>query len=429
MALQEIHIHGIPEFQAELADVVDNKVAGLQEVGAKVYITDDNYKCYKVNSDFTLSPFSSQISIVEPSTGNSATIGSDGSFKTKIVSQDNVVNVNDDGSLDALITDVSSGKATSGSKTTIVDISKNFITNMLIGTIAEVDIADIKYFRKVISNTSNTITINTLPGTAASSSIGAGDNGVVTITSATEGIGGNSYTVQAIQAATPNVNLSAALNGLALEITLGTDGAGAPDATKNTATLVAGVIDALDQFIAVASGNGSTIISAGEVIPFTGGIAIVNVSEGTPYKIKSVKTEVRINNISSDPVQTSFATALNKDLDTIDVAKMSKGSIGIPTELQAITVTTTSNEINASGYNSVLVELEPTGGTWTVEVKGAFVSNGVYANLYNGINQSSTGVISTAVMVLFRGIPDYIKLVATKGSGASANVKYQLLNT
>jgi len=109
---------------------------------------------------------------------------------------------------------------------------------------------------------------------AASITIGSGTNGVVTITVVEPGSDGNSYTVEVVAGSGLNIPLSAALVGTALTVTLGTDGAGVLDATKNTATLVAAVIDAISEFTAVASGSGVTVIPVTASTSFVGGSSI-----------------------------------------------------------------------------------------------------------------------------------------------------------
>jgi hypothetical protein len=68
-----------------------------------------------------------------------------------------------------------------------------------------------------------------------------------------------------------DVALSAAISNGAITVTLGTDGAGAADDTKNTATLVAAVVDALAGVSATASGNGSGVIPVTGAQAFTSG--------------------------------------------------------------------------------------------------------------------------------------------------------------
>lgn len=108
---------------------------------------------------------------------------------------------------------------------------------------------------------------------SATADIGAGDNGVVTTTVDTAGTDGNNYTIEVVEGVGNNVPLSAAIVGKAVTVTLGTDGAGDPDDTKNTATLVTAAIEALANVSASASGTGATPLTAAEgPTSFTGGI-------------------------------------------------------------------------------------------------------------------------------------------------------------
>ncbi len=106
--------------------------------------------------------------------------------------------------------------------------------------------------------------------TAATAVVGAGENGVVTVTVASAGRAGNAYIIQLVAAGNPSANMTAALNGSQLVVTLGTDAGGALDPAKNTATLVAAAIDALAQFTAVASGTGAAALDEQEA-QFAGG--------------------------------------------------------------------------------------------------------------------------------------------------------------
>ncbi len=129
----------------------------------------------------------------------------------------------------------------------------------------------------------------------------------------------------------------------------------------------------------------------------------------------------------------TLGTALSQDLDSIDVGKMSKG--GIITAHNAITATATSNEIDCRGYNAVLIEvaISVAAKNWTFKVQGCMVSGGTFVDCYE---QANTGVMTlmsyqcnASRMFLFRGIPDYIKLVATEDEdGATVTVKAQPLN-
>ena len=106
----------------------------------------------------------------------------------------------------------------------------------------------------------------------ASQTIGSGDNGVVTVVYDFVGDEGNDYTIEVVEGSEADVDLSAVLTDTAIVVTLGTDGESALDDTKNTATLVAGVIDALTNLTATASGTGETALGAAEAEQsFTGG--------------------------------------------------------------------------------------------------------------------------------------------------------------
>lgn len=99
---------------------------------------------------------------------------------------------------------------------------------------------------------------------SATADIGTGDNGTVTTTIDAYGTEGNDYTIEVVEGSGLNVDLSAVLTDTAIVVTLGTDGAGALDATKNTATLVAAEIDALTGVSSVASGTGADALTAAE---------------------------------------------------------------------------------------------------------------------------------------------------------------------
>lgn len=90
-------------------------------------------------------------------------------------------------------------------------------------------------------------------------------NATLTVTAATAGGAGNDLTIRAITGApTINVALAAAQSGNAITVTLGTDGSGVLDDSKNTGTLVAAEVDALASVLCTTSGSG-----AGVVAPFS----------------------------------------------------------------------------------------------------------------------------------------------------------------
>lgn len=87
----------------------------------------------------------------------------------------------------------------------------------------------------------------------------------------------------------------------------------------------------------------------------------------------------------------------------------------------AAAATATSAEIDITGFNAVLVSIKITGtGTWKIDVQGRLDDTGTAADLYdhNG-NQLTTGNLTASRGVLFVGVPDLIKFVATEVDGAA----------
>lgn len=116
----------------------------------------------------------------------------------------------------------------------------------------------------------------------------------------------------------------------------------------------------------------------------------------------------------------------------VDISKIEKGS-GINV-FTAIDKTTTSAPIDARGYNAVLVKIAVSAAVnWTVKLQGSFDRNGTYVDVYEMANTGVAALMSyqTAadMIILFKGIPDYIKVVATEDvDGATCTVDIQLLN-
>jgi len=100
---------------------------------------------------------------------------------------------------------------------------------------------------------------------SATGTIGSGVDGTVTITVNAVGTEGNNYTIEVVEGSGTDIAMDAVLTGTNIVVTLGTDGVGALDATKNTATIVAGAIDSLSGVSATASGTGATALSSAEV--------------------------------------------------------------------------------------------------------------------------------------------------------------------
>jgi hypothetical protein len=86
-------------------------------------------------------------------------------------------------------------------------------------------------------------------------------NATLTITAATAGGAGNSLSVRCVNGVGNDQALAAAISGGLITITLGTDSGGSPDDTKNTGTLVAAAVDALDEVTCTTSGTGAGIVA------------------------------------------------------------------------------------------------------------------------------------------------------------------------
>jgi hypothetical protein len=86
-------------------------------------------------------------------------------------------------------------------------------------------------------------------------------NATLTITAATAGGAGNSLSVRCVNGVGNNQALAVAIAANLITITLGTDGGGTPDDTKNTGTLVAAAVDALTEVVCTTSGTGAGIVT------------------------------------------------------------------------------------------------------------------------------------------------------------------------
>jgi hypothetical protein len=157
------------------------------------------------------------------------------------------------------------------------------------------------------------------------------------------------------------------------------------------------------------------------------------INENNPLDVKG-SVQLSGSNVAQDgSVKTTLTTSLDSDYDSINVNKMGKG--GVTTAHNAITETATSAEIDCRGYNSVLLEISQSAAeAWTYTVQGCMVSGGTFVDVYEMAN---TGVLAAMTIVentlnrivVFRGIPDYIKIVATEVAGtATVTVKVQPCN-
>jgi hypothetical protein len=119
-------------------------------------------------------------------------------------------------------------------------------------------------------------------------------------------------------------------------------------------------------------------------------------------------------------------------LGIVDINKLNKGNV---TQIfTAIEATTTSAKIKCVGYNAILIDAEFSGAAnWTFKVQGSLTENGTYKDCYELANTGSMAAMSyqtnASKVFLFKGIPDWVKIVATEDvDGQTVTVKVQPLN-
>ncbi len=199
------------------------------------------------------------------------------------------------------------------------------------------------------------------------------------------------------------------------------------DAAVTDPTAAASMIAALKGIIKQLQGNGSGAvpISIGGVAP---GLDNTNELKASLYGKNAAAGDTPVLVDASGNVQVSLATALSSATDSIDVAKMSKGSV--TTAHSAITETATSNEIDCRGFKGAHIEFAITGtGNWDLEVTGCAVSGGTFTSQYVGKTRLlRQGMTANAGYILPIGA-NYIKIVATENSGtATVTVKVTPVN-
>jgi hypothetical protein len=114
---------------------------------------------------------------------------------------------------------------------------------------------------------------------------------------------------------------------------------------------------------------------------------------------------------------------ISKDVDSIDVGKMSNG--GTITALNGITATTTSDEIDLRGYKHIqltLVGSAFTSGNFAVAFKGDSLTGGDFGDIYQQkddktyakVGDITVNANGTATYIIQNIGCKYLKLVATR---------------
>lgn len=170
---------------------------------------------------------------------------------------------------------------------------------------------------------------------------------------------------------------------------------------------------------------------------------IIKQLQGDGTAGKTAPVEVKSSTIpDTQPVPVNMVTSLSKDVDSIDVAKLSKGGVITPTELTSISATTTSNELTScEGFNAILVEATVsniTSGNWVIELQGALTAGGTVGQYIDTLGISSPALTNKHIspllnangvyIIIFKGIANYNKLVCTRTTDGTLSIKVQPLN-
>jgi len=414
------------------------------------------------------------------------------------------------------------GVSTSGTKTTIVDTNKEFITNMFANSIVKFTTEDKEYFKTIVSNTADTITFTpALAGAKATATIGEGTSEIV-VSYIDEGVIGNVYDIEIVEGDSADSDLSAILTDSTIVVSLGTDsgdaaiasigtgtdgtvnlevvengidgndytievvagtstlsfvivekaititlaengstagdiatlinsetllvdavasgtgldlltlaesatfsGGGdnfAVDDTKNTATLVATEINALDEFTCSTSNTGVVEVTT-ENIVFSGGVDTINVENGSKYEIlnslatgasTSAKQDTIISHV--DGIETALTTLNGKDFSTEAkleaVRALLAGTLNTNitnrTTIKTATITSgtpLSTEIDLEGYQLAAIEMP---SEWTaagLTFQGSSTSGGTYKDIKaNGLEVTEPGSNLTATANVINAI-------------------------
>lgn len=115
-----------------------------------------------------------------------------------------------------------------------------------------------------------------------------------------------------------------------------------------------------------------------------------------------------------------------------EIGRKFKGNV--TTVHSAITATATSAAVDCRGYNAILIEHVVSGAAnWTISLTGSLTRHGTYGALYELANTGSMAAMSYQLnsnrVFIFKGIPDWVKVVATEDAGAeTVTVRVQPLN-
>jgi len=254
------------------------------------------------------------------------------------------------------------------------------------------------------------ITLGMTSAVKAFTTIGSGDDGVVTVEYDTAGTAGNSKTIEVVVAGEPDAALACTYAGDDLLITLGTGADGLVDDAKNTATLIAGIVNsqAGESFTASASGDGSTAIGAA--------VTKKNLAGGTASAPDNAKnTATLIAGIVNSQAGSAFTATASGTGDTAISAAVTKKSFDGGADTAPDNAQNTATLIAAA-----INELD--GFTATASGSGVTPITGAIAEVEftGGSDVALNGSANTATLVAAE-ISEIDGFVATaSGNGATA---------
>ncbi len=132
----------------------------------------------------------------------------------------------------------------------------------------------------------------------------------------------------------------------------------------------------------------------------------------------------------------NLSTAISSTFDSIDVSKMTKGNVTVAHN--AITATATSAEIDCRGFNTISVECAASTlatGNWVISVLGCAVTGGSFGACYapkddgTFVAQATPAISANGnTTYYFRGIPNFVKILATRTTDGTLTCKVTPMN-
>lgn len=186
-------------------------------------------------------------------------------------------------------TSLLTGTSTSnGTTATLVDSTKNIVTNALNNKTIKFTIGTTEYVRTITSSTGSTIGfVDTSPAVAASVTVTGSTGGSMVINCKSLGASGNDYSVILVAGTGVSQSTTASFADNLLTITSPTDGSGNPTdiLPGNVESIIDGTPELAALFDVGAFEAGKALDILAESVPFTGGSDGVIVGSGVDYVV------------------------------------------------------------------------------------------------------------------------------------------------